>query len=158
MSQRIVTECDECAERGVARSGITREIHALDKAFAVDLCDEDAKPLVDLVERWAHLGRPIGSLVARATCPRCGREFATAQALGRHAKKAHGERVHELRKAASTAPAPVVVEDGVECPECGKRFGNTRGLGAHRFRSHGVKGASYDAVRRRAQDEGGAGE
>lgn len=158
MSQRIVTECDECADSGVTRDGVTRAIAALDKAFEVDLCDEHTTALAALVDRLADLGRPVGVLIARATCPRCGREFATAQALGRHAKKAHGEKVHELRKAASPTPAPVVVEDGVECPECGKRFGNTRGLGAHRFRSHGVKGVSYDATRRRAQGEAVGGE
>jgi uncharacterized C2H2 Zn-finger protein len=158
MSQRIVTECDECAADGVTRDGVTREIAALDKAFAVDLCDEHVKPLLALVERWGDMGRPVGTLIARATCPRCGRDFATAQALGRHAKKAHGERVHELRKAANPAPAPVEVADGFACPECGKAFPTTRGLGAHRFRSHGVKGVSYDATRRRAQGEGVAGE
>ena len=87
MSQRIVTECDECADSGKAREAVTREIRALNKAFEVDLCDEHEGPLAALVERLAHLGRPVGTLIARATCPRCNREFATAQALGRHARK-----------------------------------------------------------------------
>jgi DNA-directed RNA polymerase subunit RPC12/RpoP len=157
MSQRIVTECDECLALGETRSAATVGVRALSIEVEVDLCDVHVKPLVELVERLAELGRAPGA-DSRGVhrCPRCSRSFATPQALGRHARDTHGEKVAALRKAPSPAPVEAPVEDGVACPECGKRSATGQGLAVHRRRKHGVVGASRASAARRAAGEDGA--
>lgn len=151
MSQRIVTECDECANEGVERPAVTVVVRALGHDFGVDLCDEHTKPLGVLVERLAELGRRVGTIEeARATCPRCGRAFHSPQALGRHARDEHGESVRALRR---TEPAPVEVDTGAfTCAECGRGFPKAQGLAVHRRRTHGVTGTSKSAASRRRGD------
>lgn len=147
MSQRIVTECDECAAAGETREAVTVVVRALGHDFEVDLCDEHAKSLAVVVERLADLGRGIGMVEARATCPRCGRAFASPQALGKHAKSEHGESVNALRRA---KPAPVEVEPAAHaCPECGRTFRKAQALAVHRRRSHGIGGTSKASASRR---------
>ena len=162
MSQRIVIECDECAELGESRDAVTVEVRALGYDVEVDLCDVHTKPLADVVAHLVDLGRKPGQVGPVTTaCPRCGRRFGSPQALGRHARDEHGESVNQMRnrKAARTKPPGdrVTVPPGerVECPDCGKGFA-PQGLGVHRRRVHGVAGASSSSRNRaaRARDEG----
>jgi uncharacterized C2H2 Zn-finger protein len=166
MSQRIVIECDECAELGESRDAVTVELNALGQSVEVDLCDVHTKPLADLVERYVELGRKPGAgSVVVTTCPRCGRKFGSPQALGRHARDEHGESVNQMRgkspsKTGRRAPGERVTvpeSDRVPCPECGKGFAPV-GLGVHRRRVHGVAGASRQAAARRRAGQDGARE
>jgi uncharacterized C2H2 Zn-finger protein len=153
MSQRIVTECDECATLGETREAVTVEVRALGIEVDIDLCDVHVKPLNELVGRLAELGRkPSEAGVLQATCPRCGRRFASPQALGRHAKNEHGEKVSALRSKAPAPAAEPATRDAFACPECGRGFGKAQGMAVHRRRSHGVKGAEH------RPDEAHAGE
>lgn len=160
MSQRIVTECDECADAGETRTAQTVVVRALGHEVEVDLCEMHTKPLADMVERLAMLGRPVGNHNGEAKCPRCGRTFSTAQALGRHTKKRHGETVREARAAtvATVEPEPAVVATVVgsePCPECGQTFARPQGLAVHRFRKHGVRGSSRASASRASTREEG---
>jgi DNA-directed RNA polymerase subunit RPC12/RpoP len=156
MSQRIVTECDECLALGESREAATIVVQVREGGVEVDLCDVHVKPLADMFARLVELGRAPGTGSPGAKCPRCSRRFASPQALGRHAKSEHGERVAALRKAPSPAPVEAPVEDGVACPECGKRSATGQGLAVHRRRKHGVVGASRASAARRAAGEDGA--
>lgn len=148
MSQRIVTECDECLTLGETSDARTVAVRALSVEVEVDLCDRHVKPLVEVLERLAELGRPPGMAGPSTKCPRCLRTFATPQALGRHTRKEHGETVHEARKA--TPPRRVEV-DTIACPECNRTdFASTQGLAVHRRRKHAVEGSSRATASRRA--------
>jgi uncharacterized C2H2 Zn-finger protein len=152
MSQRIVTECDECLALGETRNAVTVVVRALGVEVELDLCDLHVKPLGDMLARFVELGRTPGRpRDVKSTCPRCGKSFATPQALGRHAKTEHGERVSELRQA--VPDAPVVEPTAVTCPECGRGFGKPQALAVHRRRTHGVEGASKATASRRRSHE-----
>jgi uncharacterized C2H2 Zn-finger protein len=159
MSQRIVIECDECLALGEAsRDAVTVEVRAMGVEVEVDLCDVHAKPLAEMLDRFVELGRrPNEAGLLRAACPRCGRKFASPQALGRHAKETHGESVNQMRgKAAPANPAPAT-GDEYACPDCGRGFATRQAIAVHRRRAHGVQGESKaSAARRRAQGEDGA--
>lgn len=154
MSQRVVTECDECNALGETRPASTVGVRALSVEVEVDLCDVHVKPLAEMLARFAELGRAPSvdrRTSGRATCPRCGRAFPTPQALGRHARAEHGQSVAELRNGAT-----VVVETvEVACPECGRVFGKPQALAVHRRRTHGVTGASKSAASRRRENHEG---
>lgn len=155
MSQRIVIECDECSELGETREAVTVEVRTLGRELVVDLCDVHAKPLAELVDRLAEIGRkPSEAGVGRVPCPRCGRKFASPQALGRHARDEHGESVNSMRGKASKA-APVVAE--LPCPECSRTFTKSQGLAVHRRRTHGVEGTSERSRERHADAESSDG-
>lgn len=142
MSQRIITECDECLALGETSDAATVAVRALSIEVEVDLCNRHVKPFVEMLERFAELGRTPAQAAGSGTpCPRCGRRFATPQALGRHTKAAHGATVADMRKAGAI-PAPADVKGGFPCPECAREFGSTQGLAVHRSRTHGVKGSS----------------
>lgn len=141
MSQRIVTECDEHAERDERRDGESYDVCvrlAGTRGFvmlSVDLCDEDAKPLRDLVERFEVIGRlydgPPPSKAPTAskqpqTCSICGATRSDMSGLRKHMRAAHGEG--ESEHLAEYA-----------CSECGKTFATPQGRGAHRNRAHGIK-------------------
>lgn len=139
MSQRIVTECDECLALGKQSDGSTVGVRALSIEVEVDLCDTHVRPLVDMLERFAELGRTPTGRASGLTCPRCGRTFNTPQGLGRHTKETHGESVSEARQAAS----PVAVAGVFTCPECGRPAKSALALGVHRAKAHGVPGVSH---------------
>lgn len=159
MSQRIVTECDECMALGETRPASTVGVRALSIEVEVDLCDVHVKPLADLLARLVEVGRAPGAATGSAVCPRCGRRFATHQALGRHAIAAHGKSVRELRgQSPRKSRKQTSVEGGIPCPECGREFGKPQGLAVHRRRIHGVSGSSTStASRRRSSGEGPGG-
>lgn len=149
MAQRIVTECDECAELGEVSDGELVEVSALGSVFVVDLCELHRKPLRELVDRLAELGRrPSDSpLTGVAVCPACGREFRSPQALGKHTKDEHGTSANALRKAKS---------DAHKCPVCQNPYGSAQGLAVHLRRTHGVQGTSK-AARARASSASSPG-
>lgn len=152
MSQRIVIECDECSELGETREAVTVEVRTLGRELVVDLCDVHSKPLAELVDRLSEIGRkPSEAGVVSTSCPRCGRKFGSPQALGKHAKDAHGESANALRKAAAR------VVDEYACPECPRTFGKAQGLAVHRRRSHGVEGTSERSRERHAGAESSDG-
>jgi len=152
MSQRIVTECDECLTLGESKTAVTIGVQALGVVVEVDLCDVHVKPIADLMARLGEVGRTPGEVGgARVVCPRCGSAFATGQALGRHVSKVHGETLREAREAVAASkpiPKPTAKFPHV-CPECGAQFDRPNTLGAHRNRKHGIPGASKDAKARR---------
>lgn len=77
-------------------------------------------------------GRPS---IAELTCPVCGHQATTKDALRAHARAAHDKSLAELKG----EPLPH------ECPECSRRFENGQGLAAHRRTQHGVAGASRNS-------------
>lgn len=134
MSQRIVTECDECG----AADASTYSVAALGQSIELDLCAMHVKPLAELVERFGELGRntPVPTR-ARIACPYCKQTAASRDSLAKHVRRVHGIQPRELKAA---PPAPEEEEAlPYGCPNCLKTFATPQGLGAHRFRSHGLR-------------------
>lgn len=159
MSQKIVTLCDEHGASGDEVPGAPVEVritgHGLDVAVLVDLCDVDTKPLRDLAEHLAEIGRPLddgarartSARTSITTCPHCGSQHATRNALGHHVRRHHGTGL-VVTPGASAAEMVAALT----CPECGLVTKAPQGLGVHRARIHGVKGTSSSQRQREARE------
>lgn len=132
MAQRIVTLCDIHQSRDEEVAGSPWSVTITGpggkpSTFDVDLCDDDAKGLTDLLDVLRDVGRKAANPVGRPK---------TARAAPGVQPDTEGRYV---------------------CPECGKTSTHAQGLGSHRLKAHGVPGVSRAAgTRARVAASGGA--
>lgn len=150
MSQRIVTECDECGAADATTYTITTLGGLLTRTpVELDLCGEHVKPLAELVERFAEIGRKPTAPTPRLSCSYCGHTSVSRDALGKHIRREHGGTARDIELAAAGS---------FECPTCGKSFATPQGLGAHRSRAHGYRRPTGLSYRTRAEPLGSISE
>lgn len=164
MAQRIITLCDAhiAADDGEEAGGVEWQVSitapgAKPMAYAIDLCDDDAKPLRDLLAFLSDVGRRAqqqgrkaapktpgsGGPVSSATmagvptegpiaCPVDGCDVtpASPDALQSHLRRHHDTSMAEVYGLDTPYACDV--------PECHRRFTHPQGLGAHRKQAHGL--------------------
>lgn len=170
MAQRIVTLCDAHMHNddGTEAAGVAWEVTitapgAKPMSFSIDLCDDDSKPLRDLQQFLADVGRvatgqqtrkakaktshgggtgPSAAALAGVPtegpipCPvdGCDMSPASPDALQSHLRSHHDTSVAEVYG----LPTPYACD----WPECERKFTHPQGLGAHRKQAHGVAGTT----------------
>jgi len=133
MSQKIVTLCDIHQQRDEEVPGRPFDVVArVDgggfRFVTIDLCESCAKPLVDMVDGFAELGREYTGAV-----PRPPKRRSRATSVARASRPDAGTR----------GPLPVEypieeTDDGrVVCPTCGTTAANKSSLRSHLRNRHG---------------------
>lgn len=118
---------------------------------AIDLCDDCAKPLLDLTTELVDLGRPGGrpaegspSSTGPVTCSICGGIHKNRASLGAHYRTQHGKTLGEVEGGPATKDGPRAgTQVPLTCPECGGTYRGPQGLGSHRARTHGIAGGKH---------------
>ena len=162
MVQRIVTVCDVHAQADEQVGGLPWEVTITEPGgrpvtYVIDLCEEDGKPLVALVDHLEAVGRtegpkrrrpaasaPVAADPSAAPEP-CPVEGCDAVPRTRGALLSHLRSRHHMTLGQAQG-RPLIHE----CPECREGFAEAKGLGAHRRMVHGVVGSSSSAVSKRA--------
>lgn len=163
MAQRLITLCDAHIERGDdSHGGLQWEVTITapggkPASYVIDLCADDAKPLADLAEFLADVGRKADTQQPRRTAAKSGgpaRQTVTASAADaprpcpvegcpavpstETSLRSHLRQHHDGLTLAEALGEPLPYQ----CPECERRFSMPQGMGAHRKSVHGVRGAS----------------
>ena len=160
MVQVIETYCDQCAERG---ENIPAEVYGAaislpgqkPEAHETDLCEQCAKPLLDLLEELRDKGRPVkrrksgpaakpraavaavagpeesaqsGGPASALACPVAGCEFVgtSAKQLSGHVRRHHDTTLAEARGDALP----------YRCDVCGRGFARPQSVALHRMKGH----------------------
>lgn len=175
MAQRIITLCDAHALHDAEAPGVQWEVTitapgAKPTAYAIDLCDDDAKPLRDLLEFLAEAGRravqqpgkparksggsggPTGSHPATVGSPAAIAAGVPTEGpvpcpvdgcdMTPVSVDALGShlRAHHDTSIAEVYGLPTPYACDVD--GCSRRFTHPQGLGAHKKATHGVPGTA----------------
>jgi hypothetical protein len=103
---QVLTWCDLHSEKVTATREVT--INANNRAYVLDLCDEDAEKIEDQMREWASKGTlvPLGpgrpKQDGSTTCLICNKEHPTRSALGHHVRKRHDMGIREMEGQSTT--------------------------------------------------------
>jgi hypothetical protein len=179
MAQKIVTLCDPHQRHDEEVPGAPWTVtlqgpeDGRPTTWAIDLCEDDGKTLVDLASMLDAVGRVVDG--PRRKVATAARKAARAEAQAHHAPvyRNDAQRPVEAPRTAEGFPCPV---DGCgkvpsthaalsshlrsfhgtsiaaatgqpepfQCPECDFSSARPQGLGAHRRSAHGVAGAKAE--------------
>jgi len=154
MATLIIHVCDQHAAAGeeVEAQGWSFSITPpgeRTKSFDVDLCEQCAKGLVDLVAHFDDIARRSAGPSAKArpaatgragvtlddpgavACPECGQISANRASLGGHARRVHNTTLTELLGEEEKFQC-------LTCPAPHPKFGSGTGFSAHRRNVHNI--------------------
>lgn len=149
MATQILTRvlCDFCNADDIETSDARTESVTIGGAeYEIDVCEPHGKPLTELAETLAALGRKLPKTAterarvkpSRLTepgahvCPSCGKAMNHRSSLTSHARSVHKTTLAELEGLAVP----------FKCSRCERAFSTAQGAAVHDSRSHGPKTGS----------------
>jgi hypothetical protein len=151
VAQQLITYCDihltKLDER-VVGTPFEIAVSGFSGPTLVDLCDEHAQPLAEVLALLVDVGRRPTKAAngvklpsPEFQCPECDYQSISVQGLAMHRTKSHGVLSAKKAKAAEReATRALASPAALRCPECDFDATSPQGLAAHRRHRHGVAG------------------